>query len=224
MLRFALISMILAAPALAEGRAETRPVPRPDSFTGGLATVAPYTKPLWIGGNGQICGDARLTGTRADPVLNRFRGCGILNPVRVTKVSDVFLSNATLTDCPTAVALADWVDQSVKPAIGERGGGVAVIQVSGSYNCRPVNNQPGRATSEHGRGRAIDVSGFRMFDGSWLSVQNDWTSAEDGPVLQKIHAAACGPFSTVLGPQADRYHVDHFHLDTATRIDGPICK
>lgn len=198
-------------------RPDTTPVPRPE--------MAPlYDKPLWIGGDGKICGDARLTGAPADPVLNRFRGCGILNPVRLTQVAGVFLSSPTLTDCPTAVAMADWIETAVAPAIGDMGGGVAVMQVSGSYACRNVNNRQHGNLSEHARGRAIDVSGFRMFDGSWLNVLNDWSHDAKGLVLRRIHAAACGPFSTVLGPAADRHHVDHFHLDTATRTDGPICK
>jgi hypothetical protein len=27
-----------------------------------------------------------------------------------------------------------------------------------------------------------------------------------------------------LGPDADRYHQDHFHLDTASHRSGPYCR
>jgi hypothetical protein len=210
--------------AQASDTVSTRPIPRPDDLAAKVAAMKDYRQPLWSGGDNQICGDERLTGKRADPVLDRFRGCGMLNPVRVTKVAGVFLSTPILTDCPTAQALASWVDESLVPAIGNRGGGVAVIQVSGSYMCRPVNNQPGRRLSEHGRGRAIDISGFRMFDGQWLTVLKGWNAKDSGKLLRGLHAAACGVFTTVLGPEANALHRDHFHFDTATRIDGAVCQ
>ena len=41
--------------------------------------------------------------------------------------------------------------------------------------------------------------------------------------LRKIHAGACGVFTTVLGPDANVYHRDHFHFDLASRKRGPYC-
>ena len=41
--------------------------------------------------------------------------------------------------------------------------------------------------------------------------------------LAEIRAAACGPFTTVLGPGTNEYHSDHFHLDTAERRN-PYCQ
>jgi len=35
--------------------------------------------------------------------------------------------------------------------------------------------------------------------------------------LRAVHEAACGPFSTVIGPDGDAHHRDHFHFDLATR-------
>ncbi len=35
--------------------------------------------------------------------------------------------------------------------------------------------------------------------------------------LRRIHAQACGPFRTVLGPGTDAAHRDHFHLDMKAR-------
>ena len=42
--------------------------------------------------------------------------------------------------------------------------------------------------------------------------------------LKGIHAAACGVFSTVLGPEANDAHKDHFHLDLAPRKWGNYCQ
>ncbi|HEX5958218.1 MAG TPA: extensin family protein [Hyphomicrobiaceae bacterium] len=42
--------------------------------------------------------------------------------------------------------------------------------------------------------------------------------------LRAIHQAACGIFSTVLGPEANKAHKNHFHLDMAVRKSHPICE
>ena len=34
---------------------------------------------------------------------------------------------------------------------------------------------------------------------------------------ERVRAAACGRFSTVLGPGSDGYHESHIHLDLAER-------
>lgn len=42
--------------------------------------------------------------------------------------------------------------------------------------------------------------------------------------LKRTHTAACGVFSTVLGPEANNAHKDHFHLDLATRKWKNYCQ
>jgi hypothetical protein len=42
--------------------------------------------------------------------------------------------------------------------------------------------------------------------------------------LRAIHRAACTVFSTVLGPEANRAHKNHFHLDMAKRTSAGICE
>jgi hypothetical protein len=42
--------------------------------------------------------------------------------------------------------------------------------------------------------------------------------------LHAIHKAACTIFSTVLGPDADKAHRNHFHLDLAVRKSVTICQ
>jgi hypothetical protein len=39
-----------------------------------------------------------------------------------------------------------------------------------------------------------------------------------------MHKSACGPFGTVLGPDADKYHKDHFHFDVAKHGNGAYCR
>ena len=42
--------------------------------------------------------------------------------------------------------------------------------------------------------------------------------------LRRIHAAACRHFGTVLGPEANEAHRNHFHLDMAERKARRICE
>ncbi len=42
--------------------------------------------------------------------------------------------------------------------------------------------------------------------------------------LRRLHKGACGPFGTVLGPEANEAHRDHFHLDLAPRKRSAFCE
>jgi hypothetical protein len=134
----------------------------------------------------------------------------------------VRLSTPARIDCTTARALKTWVDTGIKPAVGTRGGGVESLRIAASYVCRPRNSQSGARISEHGRGRAVDVSGIILRDGSELTVLRDWTRTPK--VMKAVHGSACGPFGTVLGPKSDRFHQDHIHVDTARYRSGPYCR
>lgn len=173
---------------------------------------------------GALCGSARIRGETVAPVTSSVPGCGIARPVRVTEVDGVRLSRPALMDCDTARALETWVTRGLKPAIGREGGGVAQLQVAAHYSCRTRNNRPGARLSEHARGRAIDISGIVLRNGTNIAVLEGWRDRWAGPFLRRAHRAACGPFGTVLGPDADRFHQDHFHFDTARHRRGPYCR
>ena len=42
--------------------------------------------------------------------------------------------------------------------------------------------------------------------------------------LRAVHGAACRQFGTVLGPEANPWHKNHFHIDMADRPHGAICE
>ncbi len=42
--------------------------------------------------------------------------------------------------------------------------------------------------------------------------------------LRAIHSGACGPFGTVLGPEANDPHRNHFHLDLIPRRSRGYCE
>jgi hypothetical protein len=42
--------------------------------------------------------------------------------------------------------------------------------------------------------------------------------------LRRLHRGACGTFGTVLGPEANEAHRDHFHFDLAARKRNAFCE
>ncbi|WP_281972646.1 extensin family protein [Ruegeria faecimaris] len=170
-----------------------------------------------------VCGNIEIQGKPVGNVPGKIKACGIKEAVQITSVSGVALSRPSTMDCGTAIALNQWVEKSVKPTFKRRGP-VVELQVAAHYACRTRNNHKGARISEHGKGRAIDISGFKMANGEVVTVLNGWRKNPSKKQLTKIWRAACGPFGTVLGPNADRYHRDHFHLDTARYRRGPYCR
>lgn len=173
---------------------------------------------------GALCGDPDLQGEKVGFVPGKINGCGVKDAVRLRSVSGISLTQSSVMDCRTAKALKTWVRKGLRPAIGNTGGGVAKIKVAAHYACRTRNNQRGAKISEHGRGRAIDIAGFILRDGSTVTVLKDWSSRAYGSAMKRMHKAACGPFGTVLGPNADSFHRDHFHFDTARYRSGSYCR
>ena len=172
---------------------------------------------------GQVCGDPAIQGTVIGTV-NGAGACGVEGAVKLRSVAGVTLKSQPTIDCRTARALKTWVERGVLPAVGSEGGGVSSLRVVSHYACRTRNNQPGGRLSEHAFGRAIDIAGIQLRDGSEMTLLTDWNSADDGAQLRQMWRAACGPFGTVLGPEANRFHRDHFHFDTARYRSGSYCR
>lgn len=199
-----------------------RPQLRPDALV--QKAMAKKRKEKRALKKGAICGDVALQGEAIGPVPGRIKGCGVPQAVRLRSVDGVVLSQASTMDCTTAKAIKRWVNSGARKAIGNYGGGLARIKVAAHYACRTRNNQPGAKISEHGKGRAIDISAVYTSDGTEISVLKDWGKGREGRMLRQMHSAACGPFGTVLGPNADRFHRDHFHFDTARYRSGSYCR
>ncbi|MGB8812431.1 MAG: extensin family protein [Paracoccaceae bacterium] len=170
---------------------------------------------------GSVCGDRAIRGEAIAPIVGKIRGCGVPDAVRVTSVDGVKLSMAATIDCPTAIALKQWVHEALKPAFGRTK--VVALQVAGHYVCRPRNNVRGNKISEHGHGKAIDISGITLADGSTVTVAGNWRRGNGKP-MKVAYKAACGIFGTTLGPGSDGYHEDHMHFDTASYRSGAYCR
>ncbi|MCK0168022.1 extensin family protein [Jannaschia sp. S6380] len=172
---------------------------------------------------GGLCGRPSLQGAPIAPVTGPG-ACGIPDAVRVTHVAGLALSRPARMDCTTAQALDDWVRAGVLPAVGRTGGGAVALDVAAGYACRTRNSRAGARLSEHARGHAIDISGIRLANGGQISVLRDWNRGGAGQILRTLWKAACGPFGTVLGPDSDPHHRDHFHFDTARYRSGAYCR
>lgn len=212
--------------------ANYRPKRRPNglsrrSYQNTVSTAAATrTQPRSVvtSSRGRICGDRTLRGETLSPIAGRLRGCGLSDPVKLYEVDGVRLNAPAVVDCATAKAMKTWLNKGVRPTVGRLGGGVSELRVVASYSCRTRNSLPGAKISEHGKGRAVDISEIRLKNGATLNVLRDWRDPAKGNLLKKIHRSACGPFGTVLGPNSDRFHRDHFHFDTARHRSGSYCR
>ena len=121
--------------------------------------------------------------------------------------------------CPIAAALAVWEWNSVQPAAQRRfGARVARIEHSGSFNCRRMYGRREGAWSEHATADAVDIAAFVLNDGTRISVVRDWQGeGAKAAFLREVRNGACGLFATVLSPEYNAAHRDHFHLDQAER-------
>lgn len=155
--------------------------------------------------------------------------CGMEKPLRVAAFSGGSIgltSNATLA-CPVVATTDKWLADVVQPAAMNVLGAQVIEMRAGSYSCRAMNNGTGTSrTSEHAYGNAVDVFSFRLNDNRVVTVKDGWRgSPEEQAFLREIFVGACEHFSTVLGPGADAFHYDHFHIDLARHSKGRrICK
>ncbi len=216
------VALALAGPLAGPGAParSPRPAPRPDMRRATATATGDQGAPA----RGALCGRRQIRGETIATIPGRLAGCGIARPVRVSEVSGVRLNTPAIMNCRTARTLDDWVRQQAKPAVGRRGGGLAALKVIASYSCRTRNSQPGARISEHGKGNAIDIAGITLKNGDYIGVSEDWGKGRNGRLLRALHEGACGPFGTVLGPEADRFHRDHLHFDTASYRGGAYCR
>ncbi len=145
--------------------------------------------------------------------------CGARRPFMMSGAlgGRVLMTPAATLRCPMIPHVERWVSSSVIPAARYHlGSPVVKMRVAASYACRPINHKNGAKLSEHGRANALDISSFTLADGRTITVKDGWRGARgERAFLRAVHRGACNEFSTVLGPRADRFHHDHFHMDLA---------
>ena len=145
---------------------------RPNLRPSGVVTEAMARKRKRF--KGAVCGDLDIQGEVVGRVPSKLNGCGVEKGVRVRSVAGVSLSQQSVMDCGTAKALKQWINKGVKPAVGSKGGGLSGLKVAAHYFCRTRNNKVGTKVSEHGKGRAIDISWLVWNDGRTIGFLKGW--------------------------------------------------
>lgn len=141
-------------------------------------------------------------------------GCGHPDGVRITR-SQASYGGPVLLSCPAAVALIMWERNVLQPEAQHKyRSRVTDIQTFGTYSCRNIYHRSNSPRSQHATADAIDVAGFTLEGGQKISVLRDWTtSGPAGDFLRAVRDGACVFFGTVLSPDYNAAHADHFHLD-----------
>ncbi len=157
--------------------------------------------------------------------------CGAHRPFEMSAADQgrVSLKPAAMLRCPMVPAVERWVQLVVEPAArAHLGSPLTELKVAASYSCRPMNHVSGGRLSEHGHANALDISQFHLADGRVITVKGGWNGdVRERAFLHAVHRGACQEFTTVLGPEHDALHHDHFHMDLARHgRDGMnrICK
>ena len=143
-----------------------------------------------------------------------------------TRLGDYPLAPDTpAVTCPVAAALELWRRESVAPAARNiLGSDLARIEHLGAFSCRRMYGGADGPWSEHATANAIDIAAFVLEDGRRISVLGDWDGEGDkAAFLRAVRDGACGSFATVLSPDYNAAHADHFHLDQDDRWAG-VCR
>ena len=144
-----------------------------------------------------------------------------LRPDR-TRLGDYPLTPDTpAVTCPVAVALELWRRDSVAPAARTLIGSEALrgSSISARSPCRPNVRRCGRSVeSETPLPNAYRYCRIRVRRRRRISVSDDWEgAAPEGAFLREgCGTAAVRSFATVLSPDYNAAHADHFHLDQTT--------
>ena len=155
--------------------------------------------------------------------------CGMTRPFKVAAMAfgGVGVEPAATLACPLVSEVDRWLIEVVQPAAAAWfGEPVSEIRQLSAYSCRSMNGQRGASISEHAFGNALDIATFKLASGREVKVKDGWNGRpEEKGFLRNVHAGACERFSTVLGPGADAFHYDHFHVDLSRRASGmTVCK
>ena len=115
--------------------------------------------------------------------------------------------------CRFAEPFSRWLTGVVDPLVRARlGADLKAVRTGPGFECRNRNHASAGKLSAHGLGLALDISDFALSGNETLSV-TPMPDARRNDVVAAIRTAACGWFTTILGPGSDAAHADHLHLD-----------
>lgn len=171
------------------------------------------------------------SGVQFTPLPDQYtgQGCSTIGTVQMSAlrgdVSTMAIGNIGPVQCGVGNAFAAWVRFGVDRAARQLlGSGVQRIETFGSYSCRNVAGSARR--SAHATAGAIDVAAFVLDDGRRVTVADDWNggSRAEKEFLRTVQQSACRRFDTVLGPEYNAAHRDHFHVEGVLNGGNSFCR
>jgi hypothetical protein len=117
-----------------------------------------------------------------------------------------------ILDCAFAITFTEFAQDLMAPlATAMLGSGIVALD-TGGYSCRSPIRLPSGNPNPHAKGIAIDLSVITLADRRRIAIGHEANSTE-ALFTRTMRQAACGWFSTVLGPGTDAAHAEHFHFD-----------
>ncbi len=141
------------------------------------------------------------------------QSCPLTNVVRLN-ATGVRFNRSFVATCPLALDWLMFEYHRLQPAARKMlGSPVSRVEHYGSFACRNIYGRENARRSAHVSAEALDVAAFTLQDGRRISVLDDWPSdGRKGQWLRNIQRGACRSFSTVLGPDYNAAHANHFHV------------
>ncbi len=177
-----------------------------------LSTVPAFSTPEAR----QCAVDLERAGVRFTPLANQDfgGGCSAIDSVKLLDIGTP-TSNLGPMTCPLARNFAAWAQHAVRPAARlHLGSDVVKIETFGTYSCRNIYGGRSGRLSQHAYSNAVDVSGFVLADGRRIMLDGGWNGDRASQqFLRALHKSACRRFGTVLGPDYNAAHYNHFHFD-----------
>jgi hypothetical protein len=227
----ALATLTLSVYAPLNAMADEPPLPPPRPPQLGAPAKAPEAPPVQTPpppASAAPTGDAASTclaklisgGASAEAAQSpatSVEGCGIDAPVRLSLITAdgdaVSLPDRPLIACEYALVLADYVRLIVAP-LGQAmlHAKVAGIETGPGYTCRTQDRIAGAKISAHAKGLAVDFMAITFADKRRVLTERQ-VGAEEAAYFRAVRTAACGWFTTVLGPGSDSFHANNMHLD-----------
>jgi len=227
---FLLIAGVLAFPPQASNapidQSPPLPRPRPAEVPSHLAPydAAPAEQAKPEPTIDQACLDRlRTAGIEFEPVTlppAAKPGCTIETPVRLKAIkmapqggTSIRLPDEPTLSCRFGERFSNWLRDLVAPLIaGELAVELKSVRTGPGFECRNRNRAEAGKISAHASGLAADVESFELANGKKLAIKPDGDEHLRATV-DAIRVAACGWFTTVLGPGSDAAHADHMHVD-----------
>jgi hypothetical protein len=143
--------------------------------------------------------------------------CGIAEPVRLSSIglasgATIDMPDRPIVDCAFAVTFTEFAQDLMAPLATAMLGSGIVALATGGYSCRSPIRLPSGSPNPHAKGIAIDLSVIVLADRRRIAIGHEANSAE-ALFARTMRQAACGWFTTVLGPGTNAAHAEHFHFD-----------